>query len=116
MTWRRTPVLLSALCFVASAAFAQEASERNALFGELHIHTAWSFDAYIFGTRATPDDAYDFAKGKPLKHPLGQTYQLTRPLDFMAVTDHGFYLGAMAKMGDPNHPLSKHDLAPRNSW
>ena len=84
---------------------------RKALFGELHIHTKWSFDAYLFNTRATPDDAYDFAKGKPLKHPLGDPYQLSRPLDFMAVTDHAFYLGVMAKMGDETHPLSKHPLA-----
>jgi hypothetical protein len=86
-------------------------SDTKALFGELHMHTAWSFDAYLFNTRATPDDAYNFAKGKPLKHPLGQTYQLTRPLDFMAVTDHGMFLGAFAKMADPNHPLSKLPIA-----
>ena len=90
---------------------AGEGKDRNALFGELHIHTAWSFDAYVFATRATPDDAYEFAKGRPLKHPLGETFQLSRPLDFMAVTDHAFYLGVMAKMGDPTHPLSKHPLA-----
>jgi len=88
-----------------------EGKDRQALFGELHMHTKWSFDAYMFNTRATPDDAYEFAKGKPLKHPVGQTYQLSRPLDFMAVTDHAFYLGVMAKMGDKTHPLYKHPLA-----
>jgi len=88
-----------------------EGKDREALFGELHIHTKWSFDAYLFNTRATPDDAYRFAKGRPLKHPLGETYQLSRPLDFMAVTDHAFYLGVMAKMGDKSHPLSKHPMA-----
>ena len=76
------------------SAFAQ--ADRKPFFGETHIHTVWSFDAYLFNTRATPDDAYDFAKGKPLKHPLGKTYQISRPLDFMAVTDHGFYLGVFA--------------------
>ena len=44
---------------------------------------------------------------------MGATYQLARPLDFMAVTDHAFYLGVMAKMGDASHPLSKHPLAPK---
>ena len=100
--------------FVAAACvpvMAQESSERRALFGETHIHTVWSFDAYMFSTRATPDDAYAFAKGKALKHPLGQTYQLKRPLDFMAVTDHAFYMGSMAKMSDPDHPLFQHPLA-----
>jgi hypothetical protein len=75
------------------------------------MHTAYSFDAYLFNTRATPDDAYEFAKGKPLAHPLGQTFQLKRPLDFMAVTDHGFFMGSMLKLADPSHRLSKHPLA-----
>ena len=92
---------------------AQEAADRKPLFGELHIHTGWSFDAYVFGVRATPDDAYEFAKGKPLKHPLGKTYQLSRPLDFMGVTDHGVFMGAFAKMGDASDPLSKHPFAAR---
>ncbi|MFP6582163.1 MAG: DUF3604 domain-containing protein [Candidatus Hydrogenedentota bacterium] len=95
---------------LSTTAYSEEAN-RKALFGELHMHTAWSFDAYLFNTRATPDDAYNFAKGKPLKHALGKTYQLTRPLDFMAVTDHGMFLGAFAKMADPTHPLSKLPIA-----
>ena len=96
---------------LAAGSFAQNETERKPLFGETHIHTAYSLDAYTFSTRATPDDAYEFAKGKPLKHPLGETYQLKRPLDFMAVTDHGFYMGSMMKTADPNHRLSKHALA-----
>jgi hypothetical protein len=98
------------LC-VSSFSSAQNEVDRKPLFGELHIHTQYSFDAYAFNTRATPDDAYNFAKGKPLKHPLGKTYQLKRPLDFMAVTDHGVFMGVIPKMADPNHPLSKHPVA-----
>ena len=37
--------------------------ERNLYFGDTHVHTKYSFDAFIFGTTATPDDAYTFAKG-----------------------------------------------------
>ena len=44
---------------------------RNAYFGDLHVHTKYSFDAYAFGTMATPDDAYRFAKGEPIKNPAG---------------------------------------------
>ena len=107
----RTISALTLASIVGLTAMAQEDAERVPLFGELHIHTAWSFDAYVFNVRATPDDAYNFGKGKPLKHPLGKTYQLSRPLDFMAVTDHGIYMGVMAKMADETHPLSKHPLA-----
>ncbi|MFL6873226.1 MAG: DUF3604 domain-containing protein, partial [Candidatus Azotimanducaceae bacterium] len=45
--------------------------ELSAYFGDVHVHTKYSFDAYAFGTVATPDDAYRFAKGKPLRHPAG---------------------------------------------
>ncbi|MFP6584011.1 MAG: DUF3604 domain-containing protein [Candidatus Hydrogenedentota bacterium] len=110
MIWK-VAIVIALFCTIFSAAMAQ--TDRQPLFGELHMHTGWSFDAYAFGVRATPDDAYNFGKGKPLKHALGDTYQLTRPLDFMAVTDHGEYLGVSARMGDPNHPLSKHKLAKR---
>jgi len=96
---------------LSAGSFAQDGEDRKPLFGETHMHTAYSFDAYLFNTRATPDDAYNFAKGKPLKHPLGKTHQLKRPLDFMAVTDHGFFMGSMKKMSDESHRLSKHPLA-----
>ena len=36
---------------------------KNAYFGDLHVHTRYSFDAFIFKTRASPDDAYRYAKG-----------------------------------------------------
>jgi hypothetical protein len=85
--------------------------ERSAYFGDLHVHTMYSFDAFIFGTTASPDDAYEFAKGGALRHPGGFDMQLDRPLDFYGVTDHGFYLGALPAMADPMTRLSKHELA-----
>lgn len=75
------------------------------------MHTALSLDAYLFGVRAMPEDAYRFAKGHPLKHPLGKEYRLRRPLDFMAVTDHAVYMGALERMRDRSHPISTHPMA-----
>ena len=37
---------------------------RQPFFGDLHIHTRFSADAYIAGTRVGPRDAYDFARGR----------------------------------------------------
>jgi len=86
-------------------------SDKNAYFGDLHVHTKYSFDAFIFGTTATPDDAYRYAKGQSIKHPLGQDMQLEDPLDFYAVTDHAAWLGMLPDYADTNSKVSKLDLA-----
>ena len=81
-----------------------KSAERVPLFGDLHVHTTYSFDAYIFGTLATPDDAYEFAKGKSIKHPAGFDVSLDRPLDFYGVTDHGTFLGHVEEAATPGTP------------
>ena len=83
---------------------------RNAYFGDTHIHTRYSFDAYLMGTRATPDDAYAFAKGDMLQHPSGFEMEMKKPLDFLSVTDHAFYLGAMREAAEGSGPLSELEL------
>ena len=82
--------------------------ERNVYFGDLHVHTTNSFDAFLFGGLATPEEAYRFAKGAPLMHLAGFEMKLKEPLDFFAVTDHAFLMGAMAAMKDPSDPMSRH--------
>lgn len=84
---------------------------RQAFFGDLHVHTKYSFDSYIFGTRATPDDAYRFAKGETLMHAAGIEMKLKAPLDFLAVTDHATYLGMFEKMDDPSSSVGEHPLS-----
>ena len=85
---------------------------KNAYFGDLHVHTKNSFDAYIFGTRSGPDDAYRFAKGEVIRHDGGYDIKLGGPpLDFLAVTDHGEYLGVVQAMREGKHRVSKTDTA-----
>ena len=86
-------------------------SNMNAYFGDLHVHTKYSFDAYIFGTKATPDDAYRYAKGNSIKHPLGFDMQLEDPLDFYAVTDHAAWLGMLQAYANPNTVPGKMSFA-----
>ena len=81
---------------------------RNAYFGDLHIHTRNSFDAYIFNVRRTADDAYRFAKGETVQHPSGFDMTIAGgPLDFYAVTDHAEYLGILPAMNTPGTELSE---------
>ncbi len=84
---------------------------RNLYWGDLHVHTALSFDAWVFDIRTTPEEAYAFAKGAPLRVPPldpegrgTQEVRLARPLDFAAVTDHSEYLAEIAACTDPASP------------
>jgi hypothetical protein len=85
--------------------------ERNAYFGDLHVHTTYSFDAFSFGTLATPYDAYRYAKGQAIEHPGGYQLQLGQPLDFYAVTDHAMFLGVAREAADTTSVFSKYDAA-----
>ena len=84
---------------------------KNAYFGDLHVHTENSFDAYTFGTIATPADAYKYAQGQSILHPTGYQIQLRRPLDFYSVTDHGIFLGLLTEAADTNSEFSKYKIS-----
>jgi hypothetical protein len=79
---------------------------KNAYFGDLHLHTSYSMDAFAFGTRTTPEDAFKFAMGEPVEY-FGKQYKRLAPLDFLAVTDHAEYLGTVRDSINPNGPLAK---------
>ncbi len=86
---------------------------RNPYFGETHIHTRYSFDAFINGTRAEPRDAYRFAQGGEVALPPfdaqgrpTRVARLRRPLDFTVVTDHAEQFGEVDICRSPGLPGS----------
>ncbi len=76
---------------------------KEAFFGEIHVHTSASMDAFIGGNRITPDDSYRFARGEEMMV-NGSLHKLKRPLDFAAVSDHAEYLGETYTLMNPGTP------------
>jgi Protein of unknown function (DUF3604) len=78
---------------------------RNPYFGELHVHTAWSLDAFVLASLNGPDEAFRYAKGEPARSSLNNAEQnrLSRPLDFAAVTEHVEWLGEYGLIVDPDY-------------
>lgn len=109
----------------AAAAAIQDYPLKEAFFGEQHVHTAYSLDAFLGGTRLTPFEAYEFAKGAEVEV-NGVTHKLDRPLDWVAVTDHAEYIGEMYSTltpGAPGHDdptvqalRSLTDIKERQAW
>jgi hypothetical protein len=92
----------------AAAAAPQPNPERNAYFGETHVHTSWSLDAFALGNMLTnPGDAYKYFKGEPIKHPLGFDVKIDTPLDWAGVTDHSEYAGVVNLANEPGSAVSK---------
>jgi hypothetical protein len=79
---------------------------RDAYFGDLHLHTSYSFDAFTLQTNTTPEDSYRYAMGEEVDY-LGTKQKRHTPLDFLAVTDHAEYLGVVRLVRDPSGPLAK---------
>src|SRR5262245_36790537 len=101
--------LCTAMTLAGVPALAQEKNpERNAYFGETHVHTSWSLDAFAIGnTLTTPGDAYKYFKGEPIKHPLGYEVKIDTQLDWAGVTDHSEYAGVVQMANEPGSAVSK---------
>lgn len=97
--------------------------QRRVYFGEMHLHTTMSFDAWTFGTKVTPDQAYKFGRGETVMVPASQVKleqgidasgdvpaKRRWPLDFMAVTDHSEAMGVLTQLDDPNNPITKSEM------
>ncbi|MEP0133436.1 MAG: DUF3604 domain-containing protein [Eudoraea sp.] len=85
---------------------------KNVYFGEEHMHTRNSFDAFTVGVSATWDDAYRFAMGEEIElSTTGEKLKRRTPYDFVTITDHSEYFGVLKDLVNPESPLSKTDLA-----
>lgn len=105
---------------IASTAVEDAAPPHSALpsdvfFGDLHVHSSWSLDAYAAGVEVGPRSAYAYARGEAIAHYSGDEIRLTGPpLDFLALTDHAEYLGLTIAASQPGHPLLEQPLI--KSW
>jgi len=85
---------------------------KNVYFGEEHMHTSSSFDAFTVGVSTTWDDAYNFAKGKEVKlSTTGEKMKRRTPYDFVAITDHSEYFAVLKEFNNSKSDLSKSDFA-----
>ena len=92
------PRLLTLLLFACLSTDAT--AEKRLLWGDTHLHTSYSFDAFLNNNlTADPDTAYRFAKGQPVIHPYHRArVQLHAPLDFLVVSDHAEFLGGLREI------------------
>lgn len=98
--------------FGAAALSTAAVAQTNLYWGDLHVHTNFSLDAFgVQNTYVTPDEAYRFARGIPIYHEtLDTKVQIDRPLDFMGVTDHASNLGIDVQV------VSADELLARSEW
>ena len=92
-------VLIGLVSLVAaeSVISQQQVESRQLYFGDTHLHTNYSFDAFLNNNQtADPDTAYRWAKGQPVIHPFNRArVQIETPLDFLVISDHAEMLGLM---------------------
>lgn len=102
-------ILLTAALVVATGSSAFGGNpDREAFFGETHIHTSWSLDAFALGNMlADPGHAYRYFKGEPIKHPMGFDVKIDTPLDWAGVTDHSEYAGVINLANEAGTAVSK---------
>lgn len=105
-TTRLQSLVLSTFLAISATTWGaeQSAAATQAYFGDIHLHTRLSNDAFAFMTDRTPDDAYRFAKGEAIAQYGDTQIQLRAPLDFLAVTDHAESLGVLQSFLNPEHP------------
>ncbi len=86
----------------AGPAMAEGSWPTRAYFGDTHVHTGWSADAGLDGAILTPEDAFRFARGDTVKSNTGQDAKLSKPLDWMVITDHSDGMGTISEITGRN--------------
>jgi len=100
------PRILCAVLALTCLASIAAAEDKQLLWGDTHLHTNNSFDAYLSrNMSATPEVAYRYAKGYPVIHPYHRArVQIETPLDFLVVADHAEYLGVIRTVVESGIP------------
>ena len=93
---------------------AKATGQTNLYWGDTHLHTNYSPDAYaLLTTTADPDTSYRFAKGLPVIRDLSRArVQIETPLDFLVVTDHAEYMGVIPELAKGNELLVNTKMGP----
>ena len=88
---------------------------RNVYWGDTHLHTSYSPDAFLMGNQtADPDTAYHYAKGLPVIHPYHRArIQIHTPLDFLVVSDHGEFMGVIPNILKDNPVVANTETGKR---
>lgn len=92
---------------------AETAYPENVYFGDTHVHTANSSDAFAFGVRLGPEEALRFASGEEVTATMGMRAKLSRPLDFLVIADHSDGLAALKAIHDAPRFLLRDPLLER---
>ena len=83
----------------------EEERPSRVYFGDTHHHTSNSGDAFMAGARLTPTDAYRFARGEEVTSSSGVQVRLSRPMDFLVISDHAEGLGVITQVYEGNPAL-----------
>ena len=112
MKTKLTISIATALLLSAASVHAEKSNpERNAYFGDTHAHSELSGDAYGFGNRLPPENAYRLARGEEVEHTGGFKVKLKAPLDFFMMTDHSEMIGIANLATDKSSDFYKSQIA-----
>ncbi len=106
----RSPLVLYIALALASSAHAADKLPVRPLFGDTHLHTAYSTDAGMIGNRLGPEEAYRYAMGEEMISSTGVRTRLSKPLDFLVIADHAENLGLAPMIAESNADLLKSEF------